>query len=212
LIAALKSWCGARQVLKNGGRFTVDEPDNHGHTPLYYATQSGQRKVVDFLLSSHASLVCGKGGTTALMEAAANNRVELLEVFTAHGCEVNAADKKGRTALSYAAAYGNLECAKWLLEHGAKLDIADRYNDAPLHWAVQEGHKAMVELLLASGDERTAVGSEGRLPASMTEDAAILAVLACPAESPSVAPIVTASESSNVDIPLEQLPVGPAVG
>jgi serine/threonine-protein phosphatase 6 regulatory ankyrin repeat subunit B len=112
-----------KALLERGA--DINEPDELGWSPLYWAVSSGQTEVAGFLVARGANVQTKtKTGTTALHQIASRrqdtstNTMKLAEILIAKGALVNAKDQKGST---------------------------------PLHKAAQAGHKAMIELLLARG-------------------------------------------------------------
>ena len=66
-------------------------------------------------------------GMTALMAAARNNHVKVMDLLIGAGANVNARDSNGWTALMTAAYKGHTEAVKTLVDAGAIIDI--RNND-----------------------------------------------------------------------------------
>ena len=124
--------------------------DFWGWTVLMHAVDAGHAETVEFLLqhgadpnvpvkrAEHLYYPFGAGldiergdeGTTALMHAAANERVEIVEVLLAHGADANVratdSDEGFAVTASLMAVYrGNLEIVRMLMEHGAHLEADD---------------------------------------------------------------------------------------
>ncbi|MCP4038920.1 MAG: ankyrin repeat domain-containing protein, partial [bacterium] len=49
-----------------------------------------------------------------------------------------------------------------LLDHGAAIDSADRFQDTPFIMACAKGHRAIAQLLIERGADRTARNQQGR--------------------------------------------------
>ncbi|DAZ98526.1 TPA: hypothetical protein N0F65_007025 [Lagenidium giganteum] len=88
-------------------------------------------------------------GWTPLHRAAAEGRLDLLQVFAQHGVALDMrATGTDETALHVAAATGHVAVVEWLLSMGADAEARDfRAYTALLH-AVEHAHVAVVETLL----------------------------------------------------------------
>lgn len=98
---------------------------------------------------------------SGLMIAAWNGNIPLMELFAAHGADINRANKLGETALMHAAWQGQIEAVRWLLAHGARVGRGPLQWSA-LHYAVFAGHGDIAALLLDQGadiDARSPNGS-----------------------------------------------------
>lgn len=98
---------------------------------------------------------------SGLMIGAWEGNLALMELFVAHGADVNRANALGETALMHAAWRGHEEAVTWLLARGARPDQGDLRWGA-LHYAAFAGQRAIAERLLAAGarlDARTPNGS-----------------------------------------------------
>ena len=74
-------------------------------------------------------------GGTVLMCAAADDKVEIVELLIARGAEPSAANEAGETAFSYACANNSLRSAKLLHAAGADVNTVDAGGGSPLDWA-----------------------------------------------------------------------------
>lgn len=94
---------------------------------------------------------------TGLMIGAWEGRIEQMELFLAHGADINHVSRIGEQALMLAAWNGHAEAVRWLIEHGAEINRTGKQWTA-LHYATFNGHEAIVRDLLARGadvDART---------------------------------------------------------
>jgi hypothetical protein len=96
--------------------------------------------------------------STALRQAAARGKKDIVRLLLANGAHVNDLCD-GSTILNDVASRGYQEVAELLLDHGAKLNVRDGYGYTPLHSAAYNGHAGMVELLIARGADGGAKGS-----------------------------------------------------
>lgn len=76
------------------GHADVNARDATGHTPLMMAARTGMDEAVRLLVS--------RGGFTALMAAAYNDRPEVIETLLRHGAAAELPDQAGKTALAWA--------------------------------------------------------------------------------------------------------------
>jgi hypothetical protein len=104
---------------------------------------------------------------TGLMIGAWEGNVPMMELFLAHGANVNQTNVIGETALLHAAWKGHLAAVNWLLAHGARVDRPDRQWTA-LHYAAFAGHEDVVRVLLAQGANVDALSPNGSTPLMMT--------------------------------------------
>jgi hypothetical protein len=112
-------------------------------------------------LARDPSLLNARGGeddATALMLAAEEGHLALVEALLGHGAEVNSAvrdaadgDLDGATALMWASENGFPEVAAALLGAGARVNARTRSGQTALMWACEDGHEAVVALLCPPG-------------------------------------------------------------
>jgi len=100
----------------------------------------------------------------ALLDAAENSHLGLVQILLAAKAELKARDKGGYTPLHLAAQNGHLEVVKALLAAGADKDARDYWNIVPLHLAAQNGHLEVVKALLATKVEINARNKHGNTP------------------------------------------------
>ena len=86
-------------------------------------------EVQSFLAQGVNANATGGRGTTALLLAAAHNRVNIMEMLVEAGrVWIRRTISKGRTPLVFAVAHGTTAAVEWLLARGA-----DWRNAGPLH-------------------------------------------------------------------------------
>ena len=88
-------------------------------------------------------------GNTALLEAATDKNLGVVEMLLKKGANVNAADKSGVTPLMKGV--GNTRILELLIEHGADVNARDKDNWSPLESAMLYGCRKDIELLKKSG-------------------------------------------------------------
>jgi hypothetical protein len=103
---------------------------------------------------------------TGLMIAAWEGNIPLMELFLAHGADINKANALGEQALLHAAWKGRLDAVRWLVERGARLDRQGK-EWAALHYAAFAGHAEVVAYLLERGADVNALSTNGSTPLMM---------------------------------------------
>jgi len=123
---------------------------DEGVTPLIAACNSGQKAVVDLLLSKNADINLGDADDTApLIAASVNGNADIVSALLTKGAIVNASDVDDKTALMFAAEKGHPEIVKLLIEKGADIDYSDDDDDTAMTLAKQNKHDDIVALLQA---------------------------------------------------------------
>ena len=74
-------------------------------------------------------------GSTALHYASCRGHLEIAELLTSSGADVNIIDSEGRTALHMASMFGYLEIVQLLLCQGADMSIRTNDGRTALDWA-----------------------------------------------------------------------------
>jgi len=96
-----------------------------------------------------APAIYGHGaGHTALMEAAKNGYLEVVELLVAHKAVINWQSGTGCTALMYALEDGHEKIVKSLLAYRAAVNLSDKYGRTALGHAACNGYPKLVKLLL----------------------------------------------------------------
>ena len=109
-------------------------------TPLMIAAETGQMKVVTFLIEHGANLDHrDKDDQTALHYAVCGSDVscEILSYLIENGAEVNAFTRRDNcTPLMLACKYGHLNAVTSLIEHGAKVNLQDAIGNTAVQYAL----------------------------------------------------------------------------
>jgi ankyrin repeat protein len=111
-------------LIKHGAR--VDLLDGRGFSPLMLAIGEGHQKIVACLLAAGARVNqrCKPSDYgTALVLAAAWNRLNIVRQLVSCGAHVNSKDSAGRTPLFFAVSSGHFEVVKFLIKQGAFVDL-----------------------------------------------------------------------------------------
>lgn len=163
------------QRLFDAGDTDLEQTNSDGAASLMLATQKGFVGVVQWLLDSGAQVdaqfecklthnrerkeyadrgeefECHGGGDTALMMAAAQGWMPVMEILFNAGANGNAQNKDGDTALMWAAKNNNADAVRFLLLKGVDKNIKNSFDYSALAEAVIGNAPEAVEILLQAG-------------------------------------------------------------
>jgi ankyrin repeat protein len=125
-------------------------------SPLIQASSNGDYQVVQKLVQSGVNINEGdSNGSTALMHAIWERKIEVAKYLIESGADVKTKNKNGDDALIYAVLYRQIEIMKLLIGKGADVDSRDVQGNiplySPLYHAIGEGFTEGVKLLVKSG-------------------------------------------------------------
>jgi ankyrin repeat protein len=139
-------------LIRNGA--DIDFQDNHGVTPLNYASVNGYFYLVDLLLYYRADIdKKADDGTTPLMAAIWAGNADIADLLIQNGANLESRDKEGYTPLLTAAQNGDTLLLGLLLSKGVDIYEKDKYNWDALSLSIKNGHKDATELLIKKGDK-----------------------------------------------------------
>jgi ankyrin repeat protein len=131
---------------------SVNGKDPRGLTALHWAVANP--KSVRILLEAGAEVDAKTvGGTTPLLRAAHNNRVESFRLLVSHGADIHVVDSKGRTTLHAAAGKGSSDIVRFLIDQGLDVNALDAEMKTPLHIAARAGRVDVCRLLIDAGSD-----------------------------------------------------------
>jgi len=159
----------ARLLLDRGAHVQPADPKPvHGASPLFYAAWAGNLDAARVLVERGASpsmpmKLGGQGAVTLLDIAVFQGDQPMVRQLAAAGLDVNALDEYGLSMLDNAVLGNDVGMARTLIALGAKVDQTDEMSLTALMHAssVDFGDTAMVELLVASGADRSAKSKDG---------------------------------------------------
>jgi ankyrin repeat protein len=117
--------------------------DSAGQCAIAWAAQSGQDRMVKFLLDNGAALT-----SNAAIAAAKHGQVGTVKTLIDAGVSLRLPDARLGTALHYAASNGDEEMVRLLLVHGGNPLQRDKDDKSPLDLAFAHGHAAVAKILL----------------------------------------------------------------
>jgi ankyrin repeat protein len=140
---------------------------------VFAAVKAGDSRKLRSLLESGASIsATDKHGFTPLYWAIQLNHASIVELFLAHGADVNEQFPGGSTPLLSALQVegsGKATVVKCLVKRGASVQARSLEGATALHLAAQWGNRSVVECLLDHGADPRAVDRHGRTPLDFAE-------------------------------------------
>lgn len=137
----------------------MDELEARRGTPLTAAAESGQLRVVRYLISAGADTE--KCGLVSAGFAPDGGRSRAAYGGgPGGGVGQPRRANSGRTPLSGAALMGHLEIVRVLVESGADVEKSDGWGRTPLIWAAGKGHLEVVRFLVEAAAEQQVQWSE----------------------------------------------------
>ncbi len=139
------------RILSGGGDINVR--DEHGRTPLIWASANVETEVVRLLVAKGADVAVRDNiGQTPLIAASSRKgSFEILKMLIENGADVNVQDQDKENALIAASTMGETRSVKFLLDHGASINSTDNSGRTALMHACFLGHFQIVKLLLDYG-------------------------------------------------------------
>lgn len=142
-------------------------------TPLWWAANDGQVETARRLLVGRegrhdveVDRATADLGTTPLLQAAALNHADMVELLLEHRADVEKATHNGFTPLLVSAQVGSTKVTEILLEKRADINKGAG-GMTPLYMAARLGHKEVVMTLLAAGPDKAVTTASGRTALSI---------------------------------------------
>lgn len=111
----------------------LNEGDDHGFSPLHWASLAGRANIVDMLLNRGARInATNMGNDTALHLASSHGHPDCVGLLLKNKADVNVLNEHGNTPLHYACFWGFQEIAEMLIGAGAQANVANVDGDTPL--------------------------------------------------------------------------------
>ena len=145
--------------------------DDKNETPIWWAMDSSNYAVVDYLLEQGASLdLMNKDGIFLLHEMAIDNGINDIVFLLSRGAPLHQKTNYGWTIFHFAAMNADLELIHFLIKQGANINAKDDNGLAPLHVAATTNIMAhqmprylkAIELLIEGGADIFDRTNEGK--------------------------------------------------
>jgi ankyrin repeat protein len=149
-----------KTYLEQGG--DPNAKTDYGDTLLQSAAKSGDRQLVEFLLTKGADINAKDiDGSTVLHYAAESGDRQLVEFLLTKGSDLKAKGHYGDTILQSAARSGNKQLVGFLLTKGLNINAKNSDGDTVLYYATESNDRQLVEFLLAKGANINIKGANG---------------------------------------------------
>ncbi|KAK9693739.1 Ankyrin repeats (3 copies) [Popillia japonica] len=152
-------WCREGNALQvrvwlDDTEHDMNQGDDHGFSPLHWASKRGNAKIVEMLLSRGARVnATNRGDDTPLHLAAAHGHREIIHMLLRQKADVNFTNEHGNSPLHYACFWGYNEIAEDLVNHGAIVSIANKFGDTPLDKAKGNLAKILHDIAVEAGQD-----------------------------------------------------------
>lgn len=170
--------CGAD--LEQVGSVTFDGETIEGAPPLWCAAAAGYLNIVEFLVTSTASVnKTTLTNSTPLRAASFDGHFEIVKFLVQHGADIEIANRHGHTCLMIACYKGHYDIAKFLIENGADVNRKSVKGNTALHDCAESGSLEIMQLLLdhSAQMEKDSYGMTPLLAASVAGYAKIVEFL-----------------------------------
>lgn len=127
---------------------TLNVVDAAGLTPLMAACLSNQDRAVQFLLDHGADVNVKTASGTALILAAKQNNLVMVQAIVVNEAKVDLQSIDGNTALIYAVINQNFEMVHFLLRSGANKNLSNAVGDTPMSIAKGLHNEQLMTLLM----------------------------------------------------------------
>ncbi|KAL9550387.1 hypothetical protein MBANPS3_004756 [Mucor bainieri] len=153
LVKAVSSSQGSlvREVLARMRQHPSPEDRGRLTRVFWHACSEAPKEITDMLIETQLvnfEYVDDIIERSCLHVAAMNGKLDLLEICSEHGANVEATDAYGRTALHYATMNGFTDCVSFLLTRQTDIECRDHDGFSPLIYAIMNGHTPCVEILI----------------------------------------------------------------
>jgi uncharacterized protein len=188
------AWYGglkfASSLLEAGAE--VDIREKFGHNALHLAVLADRQDLTDLLIvnprvdinSPIATTQTGSGGQTALILAAQNGYVKIVDRLLKAGAEVNTLDNRGISALHWAVSRNHLQVVDLLISApGIDINNQDRWPEdevggqSAMMLAARKGSVEIVTSLISAGADLTISDHKGRTALHVAAETGNVAVV-----------------------------------
>ncbi len=137
-----------------------------GESWLLKAISGKNRNLIELLLNYGANVneKMESRNVSPLHRASAIGCLDICELLTARGADVNAEGEYGKTPLHLATQFKHQDVVKLLLNCGANINAIDLVGCSPIFSGAQSHHQQIVEYLLVCGAEVNLTDEDGFTP------------------------------------------------
>ncbi|XP_023407962.1 DNA-binding protein RFXANK isoform X2 [Loxodonta africana] len=136
-----------KEHLRKGDNL-VNKPDEHGFTPLIWASAFGEIETVRFLLEWGADPhILAKERESALSLASMGGYTDIVGLLLERDVDINIYDWNGGTPLLYAVRGNHVKCVEALLARGADLTTEADSGYTPMDLAVALGYRKVQQVI-----------------------------------------------------------------
>lgn len=140
-----------------------EEPNRHGHTPLFAAIWNNRPEVIELLLVNGVDFnFRNNEGGTALHIAASRGNTEIAQLLIDHGLDINVTNNFGEKPIGEAA-WNEAGMVQWLINHGAEVNASADSLPVPLMTAIHGNNTEAVRILINAGADVNR-GHRGDIP------------------------------------------------
>ena len=119
---------GVNTLIKAGADATIR--DGLNELPIDLAGSEGHSDIVNLLIAT--TFVTSEEKESALLKAASDGNLELVEALINAETAIECTDYRGRTPLLLAVWGGHYTTSVFLLDHGANVNVEDDYGNSPI--------------------------------------------------------------------------------
>jgi len=140
----------------SASHYDIRKKDKDGNSLLMLMAASGKVYALEHLLTTTLEGLdineCNLNRDTSLIQAAANNRIEIMKLLLQQpNIQVNFKNLSQKSAFLIAAEKGHIEAMELLLSHGANINEIDKHGHSALYLATSGNHTEAVKFLLSRG-------------------------------------------------------------
>jgi len=136
-----------KEHLRKGDNL-INKPDEHGFTPLIWASAFGEIETVRFLLEWGADPhILAKERESALSLASMGGYTDIVGLLLERDVDINIYDWNGGTPLLYAVRGNHVKCVEALLARGADLTTEADSGYTPMDLAVALGYRKVQQVI-----------------------------------------------------------------
>ncbi|KAJ1525246.1 hypothetical protein ONE63_010071 [Megalurothrips usitatus] len=132
----------------------MNQGDDHGFSPLHWASKEGHSKIAELLIQRGARInATNRGDDTPLHLAAAHGHREIVHMLLRNKADINFTNEHGNSPLHYACFWGWQTLAEELVAQGALVALANKDGDTPLDKARGSLAKKLHEMAVEMGQD-----------------------------------------------------------